>query len=339
MKATATVSSLPGGIRSRGGSYLVDVTLRGQRRTGTAPTVEEAKLLQSELRLALMRGVSKQVMEKVWTLGEAVEKTTRAVWKGTRGERTAVRNVDAAVEYFGAATALDKISSADITAYVEHLQDDGNSNATVNRKIAALSRVFTHAVENGGAKAKPVMRRKKEGVGRIRFLTASEEQTALALLSQWGKDEQAEAVCVLVDTGLRCSELWHLEVRDCDFEKRLIAVWATKADHPRSVPMTQRVHDILIRRCELVGAGKVFAFDNAWLRHAWERVRTVMKLDEDKQFVPHALRHTCASRLVQRGVTLKVVQEWLGHKGIQMTMRYAHLCPTNLLDAVKVLEL
>ncbi len=41
--------------------------------------------------------------------------------------------------------------------------------------------------------------------------------------------------------------------------------------------------------------------------------------------------HTCASRLVQRGVPLKVVQEWMGHKAINMTMRYAHLAPANLL--------
>jgi len=67
-------------------------------------------------------------------------------------------------------------------------------------------------------------------------------------------------------------------------------------------------------------------------------MKTVMNLEHDEQFIPHCLRHTCASRLVQRGVPIMVVQEWLGHKTIQMTMRYAHLCPTNLEAAVKVLE-
>jgi site-specific recombinase XerD len=63
-----------------------------------------------------------------------------------------------------------------------------------------------------------------------------------------------------------------------------------------------------------------------------------MGLGEDNQFVPHALRHTCASRLVQRGVPLKVVQEWLGHKTILTTMRYAHLAQSNLMSAMQVLE-
>ena len=48
--------------------------------------------------------------------------------------------------------------------------------------------------------------------------------------------------------------------------------------------------------------------------------------------------HTCASRLVQRRINLKVVQTWMGHKSIQITLRYAHLAPSNLMDAVKVLE-
>ena len=53
--------------------------------------------------------------------------------------------------------------------------------------------------------------------------------------------------------------------------------------------------------------------------------------------------HTCVSRLVQRGVGLKVVQQWMGHKSIQITLRYAHLAPSNLADpppprGVKALE-
>ena len=41
---------------------------------------------------------------------------------------------------------------------------------------------------------------------------------------------------------------------------------------------------------------------------------------------------------MQRGVSLEVVRQWLGHKSFQTTLRYARLSPTNLLDAVKVLD-
>ena len=64
-----------------------------------------------------------------------------------------------------------------------------------------------------------------------------------------------------------------------------------------------------------------------------------MGLMGDRHFVPYVCRHTCASRMVQRGVALPVVMEWMGHKAMQMTMRYAHLAPANLQAAVIALSL
>jgi len=58
----------------------------------------------------------------------------------------------------------------------------------------------------------------------------------------------------------------------------------------------------------------------------------------DKEFVLHALRHSCASRLVNAGIDLYVVKEWLGHSSIQITERYAHLNPTKLAQAAEALE-
>jgi site-specific recombinase XerD len=52
----------------------------------------------------------------------------------------------------------------------------------------------------------------------------------------------------------------------------------------------------------------------------------------------HDLRHTFASRLAMRGVDLRAIAELMGHKTIQMTMRYAHLAPGYLADAVRTLD-
>ena len=51
-------------------------------------------------------------------------------------------------------------------------------------------------------------------------------------------------------------------------------------------------------------------------------------------FTWHCLRHTFASRLVMAGVPLRTVQELLGHKTIQMTIRYSHLAPGHMQEAV-----
>ena len=52
----------------------------------------------------------------------------------------------------------------------------------------------------------------------------------------------------------------------------------------------------------------------------------------------HDLRHTCASRLVMAGVDLNRIREILGHAGITMTLRYAHLAPDQLKAAIRVLD-
>ena len=50
-------------------------------------------------------------------------------------------------------------------------------------------------------------------------------------------------------------------------------------------------------------------------------------------------RHTCASRLVRRGVGLPRVQMWMGHKSMAMTQRYAKFEPRHMDELVDALEL
>lgn len=324
-------------IRDRGGKFFIDVTVAGVRRTATKDTAEQATLCEAELRAELLRTVGAQVIAKdTWTLQQALEKTTSIAWAGKGSESDLIRNGEIIVEMLGPALPLTNITTDMIDALVGRLQKSGNSNGTINRKLAALSKMLTVAQQRGKLDKKPHIERRDEAEHRIRFLTKEEEQTVLSVFDQWGKDDHSEVFCVLIDTGMRESELWRVEARD--FDHQVINVWKTKNQKARSIPMTRRVGDILLRRAALYPKGPLFPFDNNWFGHAWDKMKAHLGMQDDEQFVPYALRHTCISRLVQRGVPLKVVQEWAGHRIITTTMRYAHLCPTNLLDAVKVLE-
>lgn len=331
-----TAIRLPRGIRQRGNSFLVDVSVKGVgRQTATVHTLEEALTKQQEL-----KQVSSKKKETIsWTIQQAFDTVTSLVpsvgWRGSKSEKTSRINATTALNYFGPDKALDDITIDELDEYVAFLEEEGKSDATINRKIAALSKMMTVAMRGGGLSVKLPMPRRKEGAGRIRYLTSIEEKQLLQLLDQWGMRNVHDAVIVLADTGLRVGELLKLEVKDIQPETRMIHIWENKGDTPRSVPMTKRVWDIIKKRMIV---GRLFPYRYHWLRSAWERARVVMEFADDPQFVPHALRHTTASRLVQRGVPLKVVQEWMGHKTIQVTMRYAHLAPINLMNARDMLE-
>jgi site-specific recombinase XerD len=73
-------------------------------------------------------------------------------------------------------------------------------------------------------------------------------------------------------------------------------------------------------------------------RTVWNEAKAEVGLAADDQVVPHILRHTCASRLVQNGVDIRRVQTWLGHQTLQMTLRYAHLATNDLDSCVGALE-
>ena len=97
--------------------------------------------------------------------------------------------------------------------------------------------------------------------------------------------------------------------------------------------------EVVKRRVKEHPSGRLFPRgDNDWFLHVWDRARDILGFTDDPDMIPYICRHTCISSLVQNGRSIPVIQKWLGHKNIQMTMRHAILAPHNLTDAALVLE-
>ena len=91
------------------------------------------------------------------------------------------------MQYFGRERGLDTIDTNDLDEYATDLAARlKNSDSTINRKLAALSKVMTFAMERGGLDRKPKFPFRKEYAGRIRFFT-EEEEDALVDAAQ-GRD-------------------------------------------------------------------------------------------------------------------------------------------------------
>ena len=218
------------------------------------------------------------------------------------------------------------------------LTGNGWSAGTINRFRATLSLVFRLGIANRRTESNPVklVRRKKENNGRVRFLSADEERSLRAVLKS-GYPQHMPELDVALNTGLRRGEQYSLTWNDVDFATRLLSVSQTKNGETRHIPLNavalSAFHQL---HQKLSGEGYVFTNRQGdRLLKGRHRFEPAVREAGIKNFSWHCLRHTFASRLVMAGVDLRTVQQLMGHKTIQMTIRYAHLAPEHQMAAVE----
>lgn len=222
-----------------------------------------------------------------------------------------------------------------IDTLVAHFRKRNNSNATINRKLSALYKLLRKAERMGTIPRLPSYLRLKERNGRVRFLTHEEEDL---LFSEIGRaDPDLERLCIfLVDSGARVGEA--LALTWADLFERNATFWITKSGRSRTVPLTTRAWQAARSAPRRGNSGPFSMINYQKFRYHWNQSRKAVGLGDDAQVVPHILRHTCASRLVQAGIDLRRVQSFLGHQTIQMTLRYAHLATSDLAQCAAALE-
>lgn len=319
-------------IRKRGDSWQIDVCVKGVRKSESRPTEALAKEREAVLKAELTLAKPERAKSPGWTLSEALEKTWERHWSKAKSQKSMAKITRALKSYWGADRDLGSITKENLDAWTKTLREKGNAGGTINRNLAGLSKAMHVAHEYSKLDAIPKFPREKEFTGRIRWATREEEATLVATLRQLGHNNEADACVVQVDTGMRCGELLNMEARD--LSDGMISIWENKASLPRSVPMTERVAAVVERRRQAFKTGKLFPYSENWLRRPWDQVKVAMELSEDDQWVPHCLRHTFASRLVQNGVSILTVQKLLGHKTLAQTMRYAHLAKGDFIAAI-----
>jgi len=267
------------------------------------------------------------------TLGELHRRYNDLLWENGFHKYCVgsfIREIDAILH----ARRLKSFPQDMLDGIVGELRSRGNSNATINRKLSALSKLLRKAVRMGDLSGMPEIRRLKERAGRIRFLDHDEEDrlfTAIRVRSSL----YADLAVFLVDTGARLGEA--IGLRWNDIEAGRATFWLTKSGRSRTVPLTRRALKAVQSQSN-VRAGPFHGVKQSKFRLAWNEAKAEVGLGKDADVVPHVLRHTCASRLVRGGVDLRRVQTWLGHQTLQMTMRYAHLATHDLDACVPVLE-
>ena len=209
--------------------------------------------------------------------------------------------------------------------------------ATVNKELSCLRHMFNMAIKWGYVEKNPMREVKFFRVNneRLRYLSPEEAQALVDACSP----HLRPIVIVALNTGMRRGEIFNLRWEHVDFAHRWIRVVESKNGESRIIPMNGVVYGVLReqmkkKRGDLVfpnGNGKKFQSIQYSFNRALERAGI-------RDFHFHDLRHTFASNLVMAGEDLVTVKELLGHKSIQMTMRYSHLSQQHKMKAVRKLE-
>lgn len=276
---------------------------------------------------------------KMPTLSEA----TRVVYKrrknGTKSATNFLIGMKHNIKALGD-LPVNKITRPMVNKMMDTLKEKPykNSNAVVNQKMGYLRVVLQEMEEDGFIEMIKMPKPRPTKNSKVHYLTKDMEDELLAWLLD--HDEKAfHIVQALIDLGCRVNELLNLEERFVDMPNNQINFNDRKNDKAVAVPMTQRV--ILIMNTYCWGkkpTDKLFDVDYSWLNAIWQKARKDLGYADKKFYTIHLCRHTCASRLVQRGVPILLVKDWLGHEDIENTMIYAHLQPKALHSYVEVLN-
>jgi integrase len=309
----------------RGQKWQANAYLNGKRVRPTFDTKAEAEAFERNPSVDFVRPL----------IGELFRHGSKFLWDGKRNGYEANLIAEELIRRLGEDEPVATITAARIQDLIIELRVAGNSGARINRKLSALRMLLRHCYEREAITQIPVFPKpQSESNGRERFLTRAEADALLSYLDR----RNWNFARFLLNTGARIGEVLALRWEDVG-EQSITFRWSTtKSKQTRTVGLNTTAREAISLGRELDWPSPWDGIEYAQFRRAFDRAKHLAGLGDDPEVVPHILRHTHASWLVQRGVPIQVVSKLLGHSSITITMRYAKLAPDNLLNVTEILE-
>lgn len=296
--------------------------------------------------------------KKALTLGDILDRTYREHWSRLACRVVMNHVVNLLTRDLGH-RPIERVDYAWLKGWCEDWIKAGTSPSTCNRRMAAVGKAMreAHARKEVAEIPKHFPHYSEKKYVRERYMSDAEEVKALEWLTRMASDDEADKregwtyvrhlMVFLLDTGFRFSESFKFTLEGTQAD---LAHGCTKNTIGRRVPLTKRaleaaryllqspIHRELALDC--IRKREKAAWD--WCDHRFARCMLAIGANTERttrngRLTIHGMRHTCASRLVQRGIDLYVVQKWMGHSSIKITERYAKLRKDQFLMAVEAL--
>lgn len=340
-------------IRKRGKNYWVDFSFDCHRIRKRSPdnSYKGAQAYETLLRQRLARGESlTKPISKITThtFKEVALKWLELYVKSNNKpseylNRKTILN-GSLIPYFGTKN-IAEIESLEIEKYKNYLLEQRKlSPKSINNYLCVLSRCLKTAQEWKILQDVPKFKLLKVPPQEYDFLTEPESKRLL----QYADDVWHDMILLAIRTGLRFGELIALQWSDVNFNDAVLTVnrnivrgfeGSPKNNKTRIIPLTPSVIEMFQRRkrnCKYI-------FHNGEsnpLRYnvCRDKLREVCILSGLRLISWHVLRHTFATHLSDKNISIVAIQELMGHSDIKTTRRYTHPNLPVLQNAIKMLE-
>jgi integrase len=278
-----------------------------------------------------LRDVKTPVQEEIKEFLTVYSQPRKVSWKD---DAIILRRFSA---FVGPTTHVQEIDRRLIERFQLHLLTKKISKARVNRYIAIVKCLFNRLIDWGKLQSNPCRGIKLyQEPPRTHWLEPGQIADLLAHCSARLKP----IVQVALLTGLRKGDVLRLTWDRIEFEQMMIRIVQSKTKSALHLPMSPALAAVLRSVPKDVDCPYVFHERQRPLRpYGWVRT-DFLRATKDAGVAGtrfHDLRHTAATQLRRLGRDLQIVQQALGHKSIRTTLRYSHVHPTELKDAMNKL--
>jgi len=227
------------------------------------------------------------------------------------------------------------VTSEDIDAYLQAAADQGLAPATISIALVKLRCFFTFLLEDGYLHRQPVRRHRHQVLVPQTLPRPMAQQDVVAFFQVIDSLRDRLIFLLMLRCGLRVSEVCRLPWSAVNWEQSSLRIDNGKGQVDRVVYYSTDVEQALSQWRRLLPEGARYLFPSRIAQKGGQPIarRTMAHLmtkylhqaGMDGRYSCHSLRHTFASELLNAGASLEVVKELMGHKKLDMTLRYAKL--------------
>ena len=308
------------------GTWTVEVVLNGKRSRGVVKDFDEAKRMEAAWEAGLEFSTKAAAVEQQYTVGDLERDSMRRL-RGTKDERQSCQRLEVICSILGRDQPLKSVRLAQLEKVVDNFRAKNRMPATINRHLAAISGAMKWAKDHDLLENPPAIPWQEGEQNRDAFIDEKHDDEIVAWFLKKGVPDMALIYEVLLVTGMRMGEL--LTLRTDQVAEHWIHLEDTKNGDPRDVPFPTH----LVEPLKALITHGFIAHDN--ITKWCHKVAADLGIDD---FTPHTIRHTCATRLNDRGVSTATIKEYLGHRSVTTTLKYTHNTRRVLQDASRSLR-